>query len=83
MDMEKLCGDEIVFKDDNGSCHRAKEITDFLRERQIKPVTWQMNSSDQNPNENLRGILKILSIRRLQLLTAIQERWNILIKNIV
>ena len=49
---ENLFGnDEVIFRDNNASCHRIKEIQAFLLERQNK-ISGMVNSPDINPIEN-------------------------------
>uniref|UniRef100_A0A8B9JPA9 Transposase Tc1-like domain-containing protein n=1 Tax=Astyanax mexicanus TaxID=7994 RepID=A0A8B9JPA9_ASTMX len=52
--IEQMFGDnEIIFQDDNASCHRAKTVKAFLGERHIQSMSWPANSPDLNPIENL------------------------------
>ena len=50
--IEDLFGDyEVIFQNDNATCHRAKGIKDFLWERFIKSMTWPVDSQNLNPAE--------------------------------
>ena len=49
----RLGDDEIIFQDDNSSCHRIKDIKGFLFGRHIKSMTWSVKSSDIDEVENL------------------------------
>uniref|UniRef100_A0A4W6EFN8 Tc1-like transposase DDE domain-containing protein n=1 Tax=Lates calcarifer TaxID=8187 RepID=A0A4W6EFN8_LATCA len=56
--IERAFGDdEIIFQNDNASCHRAKTVNTFLEKRHIRSMSWPTNSPDLNPIENL-GVLK-------------------------
>uniref|UniRef100_A0A672FDF1 Tc1-like transposase DDE domain-containing protein n=2 Tax=Salarias fasciatus TaxID=181472 RepID=A0A672FDF1_SALFA len=37
---------EIIFQDDNASCHRAKTVKAFLGERRIQSILWPAKSPD-------------------------------------
>ena len=51
---ENWFGDEeVIFQDDNLSCHRAKGIKDFHQERNRKSLARPMKSSDLNLTEHL------------------------------
>uniref|UniRef100_A0A672T8Q8 Tc1-like transposase DDE domain-containing protein n=1 Tax=Sinocyclocheilus grahami TaxID=75366 RepID=A0A672T8Q8_SINGR len=50
--IEKTFGDnDVIFQDDNASCHRAKSVEAFLQERDINSMTWPANNPDLNPIE--------------------------------
>ena len=40
--------DEVILRNDNGSCHRTKEIKTFHQERHTKSMIWQSNFPDLN-----------------------------------
>ena len=50
--IENLFGDEVIFQDDNASCHQAKGIQNCLQRMRIKSMTWPVNSPDINPIKN-------------------------------
>uniref|UniRef100_A0A3B3S4R3 Tc1-like transposase DDE domain-containing protein n=1 Tax=Paramormyrops kingsleyae TaxID=1676925 RepID=A0A3B3S4R3_9TELE len=56
----RLGDDEVIFQDDNASCHRAKSVKTFLQERHINSMTWPANSPDLNPIENLCCAIALL-----------------------
>ena len=59
--IDNAFGDEdVVFQDDNVSCHRAKYVRDFLADRQITTMDWSANSPDLFPIENMWWKLKNL-----------------------
>lgn len=80
--IENMFGDgEIIFQDDNASCHRAKTVKAFLAERRIQTMPWPANSPDLNPIENLWWKLKKIvhgkaPTCKADLATAIKESWN-------
>ena len=41
--IENRFGDEVIFQDDDASCHRAKNVKAFLLERYINSMTWPAN----------------------------------------
>lgn len=44
---ESMYGDEeIIFQDDNASCHGAKDIKSFLQERHINSMIWAANRAE-------------------------------------
>uniref|UniRef100_A0AAR2K6C9 Transposase Tc1-like domain-containing protein n=1 Tax=Pygocentrus nattereri TaxID=42514 RepID=A0AAR2K6C9_PYGNA len=69
--IEQMFGDdEIIFQDDNASCHRAKTVKAFLGERHIQSMSWPANSPDLNPIEKNGPTCKA------DLATAIKESWH-------
>ena len=51
--IENYFVDEIIFQDDNASCHKAKWTKVSFKERHIESMTGPANSPDLNPIENL------------------------------
>ena len=47
-----------IFMHDSAPCHRAKSVTKFLRDNNIKVLPWPGNSPDMNPIENLWEVAK-------------------------
>ena len=45
--------EDVVFQDDNTSCHREKCVRDFLADRQIVTMNWPANSPYLSPIENM------------------------------
>lgn len=80
--IDNAFGDEdVVFQDDNASCHRAKCVRDFLADRQIATMDWPANSPDLNPIENMWMKLKKLvqaksPLCKDDLIIAIRECWK-------
>lgn len=78
---EKFGDDEVIFQDDNASCHSAKSVKAFLQERQINSMTWPANSPDLNPIENVwwkleKRVHDKAPSCKAELSTAIRESWN-------
>uniref|UniRef100_A0A3Q3AY27 Tc1-like transposase DDE domain-containing protein n=1 Tax=Kryptolebias marmoratus TaxID=37003 RepID=A0A3Q3AY27_KRYMA len=79
--IEQMFGDEIIFQDDNASCHRAKTVKAFLGERPIQSMSWTANNPDLNPIENLWWRLKKMVHKKAptckaDLATPIKESWH-------
>jgi DDE superfamily endonuclease len=80
--IERMFGDDdIIFQDDNASCHRAKTVKTFLEERHIRSMSWPANSPYLNPIENLWWKLKKMvhdkaPTCKADLATAIRESWS-------
>ncbi|CAJ0964526.1 unnamed protein product [Ranitomeya imitator] len=80
--IERMFGDdEMIFQDENASCHRAKIVKTFLEKRHIRSMSWPAISADLNPIENLWWKLKKMvhdkdPTCKADLATAIRERWS-------
>uniref|UniRef100_A0AAQ5ZG07 Tc1-like transposase DDE domain-containing protein n=1 Tax=Amphiprion ocellaris TaxID=80972 RepID=A0AAQ5ZG07_AMPOC len=73
--------DDIIFQDDNASCHRAKTMKTFLEQRHIRSIKWPADSPDLHPVENLWWKLKKIvhdkaPTCKADLATAIRESWS-------
>ncbi|KAI1001234.1 hypothetical protein K3495_g6965 [Podosphaera aphanis] len=48
-----------LFMHDNASVHKAPPARDYLMAHGIQPISWPAYSSDLNPIENVRGMMKL------------------------
>lgn len=78
-----LFGEEnqFIFMQDNAPCHKAKKVTDFLRQKGVQVLDWPAQSPDMNPIENLWEILfqKVKGSNPKnfnELWEALQTHWN-------
>ena len=76
--IEGAFGDSSDFLFQDTSCHRSKQVKDFLNENGISPIktmNWLANSPDLNPIENVwkRNIEKRRSTSMDELRLAIRE----------
>jgi transposase len=49
---------DFVFMHDGAPCHKAKSITKFFAEKDVKTLPWPGYSPDIKPIENVWGIVK-------------------------
>ena len=80
-------GDNSLFtlQEDNCVPHRAKSIGTYLYHKNVNRVTWPAQSTDLNPIENLKGIMKTRLRNRSrhpsnpkELFSILSELWNTL-----
>ncbi|KAK6173376.1 hypothetical protein SNE40_016841 [Patella caerulea] len=69
-----------IFMQDGAPCHRSKLVSDFLKKKKIRVLTWPGNSPDLNPIENLWRQMKDQVAKRQpsnmnELLNAIKLTW--------
>ena len=53
----KRIGAAAMFQDDNAQPHRARVVTDFLRQHHLNRMDWPLYSPDLNPTEHARDEL--------------------------
>lgn len=68
---------DFVFMHDGAPCHKAKSITKFLAEKDVKTLPWPGYSPDMNPIENLWGIVK-KRLKKINITTKVK-----LIENLI
>ena len=56
-DARRLCGDEIIFQQNNSAIHNASITKKFLLEQKIRLLDHPVCSPDLNPTENLSGLI--------------------------
>lgn len=72
---------DFLFMHDSAPCHKAKKVTKFLQDKQIRVLEWPGNSPDLNPIENLWELLKREISRenitnKRQLIERLIEVWH-------
>ncbi|CAG5035473.1 unnamed protein product [Parnassius apollo] len=70
---------DFLFMHDSAPCHKAKKVTKFLNDHQIKVLEWPGNSPDLNPIENVWTALK-KEIAKEKVITNKQELIEKIIK---
>jgi hypothetical protein len=70
---------DFVFMHDSAPCHKAKSITKYLQDQNIKVLDWPGNSPDMNPIENVWRALK-KEISKEKVITNKQELIEKIIK---
>ncbi len=78
---KKFSDNDVIFQDDNASCHRAKSMKAFLQESHINSIAWSPNSPYLNPIENVCWKWKRLvhdkaPSGKVDLSTAFRQSWN-------
>ena len=46
-------GEDMIFQHDNAPVHKARDVKDFLKEKNINVMDWPPQSPDLNPIENM------------------------------
>jgi transposase len=70
-------GEDFVFMHDGAPCHKAKSITKFLAEKDVKTLPWPGYNPDIKPIENVWGIVK-KRLKKINITTNVQ-----LIENLI
>lgn len=55
---DKLIGQSFILQQDNAPCHKAKMITNFLRDVEVNTLDWPPQSPDLNVIENVWAYIK-------------------------
>lgn len=73
--------EDFLFMHDSAPCHKARSVTSFLAEKNIRLLPWPGNSPDMNPIENLweitkREISKEMVTTKTRLIEKLIEVWH-------
>lgn len=78
----QLGKEEVIFQQDNPSCHTASSVKEWFETQRIKVLSWPAQSPDLNPIEHLWDHVK-QELRKLppaanidQLWEQVQDIWN-------
>lgn len=74
-------GQNFTFMHDSAPCHKARSITNFLADQDIRVLPWPGNSPDMNPIENLwevtkREVAKEMITTKRRLIERLIEVWH-------
>lgn len=74
-------GQESFFMHDSAPCHKARSVTEFLEQKNVKILQWPGNSPDMNPIENLwemtkRELGNYLIANKEELISKLNQVWN-------
>lgn len=74
-------GEDCTFMHDSAPCHKAKSVTKYLAQKNVKVLPWPGNSPDLNPFENLWAILKrkmaeTVMTNKEQLIARLIQVWH-------
>ena len=67
--------DNIIFQQDNASCHKAKVVADWFQSTDLEVMKWPAQSPDLNPIEHLWDHLK-RKIREGPKSNSLDELWK-------
>lgn len=73
--------EEYVFMHDSAPCHKARSVTAFLADKNVRVLPWPGNSPDMNPIENLweltkREVAKEVITTKQQLIEILIRVWH-------
>lgn len=76
-------GNDFILVDDNARPHRARIVTEFIRENNIERMEWPAKSPDMNPIEHVWSRMKLKLNKRQngfddlnELVNAIRQEWE-------